>query len=64
MPFSLGVRGCFGKKMAQNKLRTVIALVVWRFVLEKCPAKLSTAQAVDGLTHRPKHSYVRLSTAY
>jgi len=64
MPFSLGLRSCFGKRMAYYQLRTVLALVVWRFVLEKCPEELSTSQAVDGVTHRPKHSYVKLSTAY
>ena len=44
MPFSLGVRSCFGRRMAYYQLRTVLALVVWRFVLERCPEALSTAR--------------------
>jgi cytochrome P450 len=62
--FGLGVRGCFGRRLAYVELRTMLALIVWRFVLEPTPEKLSSWFATDGLTHKPDQTYVRLRPAY
>jgi cytochrome P450 len=62
--FGLGVRGCFGRRLAYVELRTMITLVVWRFVLEPTPEKLSGWNAKDGLTHKPTQTYVRLRASY
>lgn len=60
LPFGLGTRGCFGRKLAYLKLRIIITLLVWEFKLLKCPAALSGYGAVETLTHKPRDCYVRL----
>lgn len=61
LTFGLGVRGCFGRKMAYLKLRLLLVLVVWNFELGVCPEGLSGYEAVDKLTHMPQQCYVRLN---
>ena len=58
--FGLGIRGCFGKKLAHLELRILLVLVVWNFELLKCPAELSGYAARTGLTREPKQCYGRL----
>lgn len=60
LPFGLGTRGCFGRKLAYLKLRIIITLLVWEFRLVKCPDALSGYGAVETLTHKPRDCYVRL----
>ncbi|CAG9974932.1 unnamed protein product [Clonostachys byssicola] len=60
LPFGLGLRGCFGRKLAYLELRLMITLLVWNFEFKPTPARLSGYEPVDGLTHKPKTSYVRL----
>ncbi|EJT67975.1 hypothetical protein GGTG_14448 [Gaeumannomyces tritici R3-111a-1] len=60
MPFGLGTRGCFGRRLAYLEQRVSLTLLVWSFELSPCPPELSGYAAVDGLTHRPKQCYVRL----
>ncbi|KAL8284971.1 hypothetical protein RB597_002178 [Gaeumannomyces tritici] len=60
MPFGLGTRGCFGRRLAYLEQRVSLTLLVWSFELCACPPELSGYAAVDGLTHRPKQCYVRL----
>jgi cytochrome P450 len=60
LPFGLGTRGCFGRKLAYLELRIMITLLVWQFRLGKCSEALSGYGAVETLTHKPKDCYVRL----
>ncbi|KAL8371768.1 hypothetical protein RB595_001526 [Gaeumannomyces hyphopodioides] len=60
MPFGLGTRGCFGRRLAYLEQRVSLTLLLWSFELGACPPALSGYAAVDGLTHRPKQCYVRL----
>lgn len=60
LPFGVGTRGCFGRKLAYLKLRIIITLLVWEFRLKKCPVALSGYGAVETLTHKPRDCYVRL----
>lgn len=70
MPFGLGPRGCFGKRLALAKLRINITLLVLAFefleVRGKGKAKkgkefdLADLQAEENVARRPQHSYVRL----
>lgn len=60
MPFSLGLRGCFGRRMAYLELRLLLTMIVWSFELLECPADLSGYEAVDGVVHGPKTCFVRL----
>ncbi|CAI6098782.1 unnamed protein product [Clonostachys chloroleuca] len=60
LPFGLGLRGCYGRKLAYLELRLMVTLLVWNFEFKPTPARLSGYEPVDGLTHKPKTSYVRL----
>lgn len=60
MPFGLGTRGCFGRRLAYLEQRISLTLLLWSFELYACPPELSGYAAVDGLTRRPKQCYVRL----
>ncbi|OLN86849.1 Cytochrome P450 1A1-like protein 1 [Colletotrichum chlorophyti] len=61
LAFSLGTRGCFGRRLAYLELRIILTLIVWNFELLACPEELSGYGAVEGLTYKPKDCYVRLS---
>ncbi|KUI61652.1 Cytochrome P450 4V2 [Cytospora mali] len=60
MPFSLGIRGCFGRRLAYLELRLLLTVIMWSFELLKCPEELSGYEAVDGVVHGPKKCFVRL----
>jgi len=60
-PFGLGPRSCYGRKLAYLQMRIIFLLLVWNFELQKCPEALSSYNAIDGMTHAPKHCYVRLA---
>jgi cytochrome P450 len=59
--FCLGPCGCYGRKLAYLQMKIIFLLIVWNFELRKCPEALSSYNAVDGVTHRPKQCYVRLA---
>lgn len=60
LSFGLGLRGCFGRKLAYLELRILVTLIVWNFELLPCPEELSGYGAKEGLTYKPKDCYVRL----
>lgn len=62
LPFGLGTRGCFGRKLAYLELRIMFTLLIWRFHLRKCPEGLSGYEATDTLTHKPRNCYVKLTS--
>lgn len=64
LAFSLGVRSCFGRRSAYISVRTFAVLVVWRFILERCPDAVAGGTVVQSGTAKPKYSYVRLAKAY
>lgn len=35
-PFAFGPRNCIGRNLAYNKMRTILARVLWSFDLELC----------------------------
>ena len=61
LPFGLGVRGCFGRRLAYLELRLILVLMIWNFELERCPASLSSYDANEGFTRKPVHCYARLN---
>jgi len=61
MIFSLGPRGCYGRRLAYVEFRMLVVLVVWNFQLRKLPVELNTTKAYDKLTRQPQDCYVRLS---
>ncbi|KAI5365414.1 putative cytochrome P450 [Septoria linicola] len=58
--FGSGPRACFGKKWALLEIKIILTLIFWHFELQLTPAELSTHVAIDGVTHRPAQTYVRL----
>ncbi|KAI0427213.1 cytochrome P450 [Xylaria sp. FL1042] len=58
--FGHGVRGCWGKKLAQMELRTVVALLVWHFEMLEIPSTLAGNEATEGVARRPRRVFVRL----
>ncbi|KAK2751259.1 cytochrome p450 monooxygenase [Colletotrichum kahawae] len=60
IPFGLGLRGCFGRRLAYMELKLLVTLLVWTFEFLPCPTELSTYEDVEGLTRKPKQCYVNL----
>ncbi|KAI8630507.1 cytochrome P450 [Xylariaceae sp. FL1651] len=58
--FGHGIRGCWGKRLAQMELRTVTALLVWHFELLGIPEVLAGNGATEGVARRPRQVIVRL----
>ncbi|KZL64524.1 cytochrome P450 [Colletotrichum tofieldiae] len=60
IPFGLGTRGCFGRKLAYLEMRLLVTLIIWNFELLPCDEEISSYEQVEGITSRPKQCYVRL----
>ncbi|OHF03921.1 cytochrome P450 monooxygenase [Colletotrichum orchidophilum] len=60
MIFSMGPRGCYGRKLAYVQFRMLVVLVLWNFHLEELPRELNTLGAYDKLTREPHDCFVRL----
>ncbi|ELR04279.1 hypothetical protein VC83_08088 [Pseudogymnoascus destructans] len=56
--FSLGERGCYGRKMAYLEMRLFLTLLVWAFEFQECPKSLSGYGAIDKLVHAPQQCYI------
>lgn len=61
LAFSLGPRGCFGKKLAMQTLKLEFVLMIWHFNFLKCPESLSGHAALQSFAREPVDCYVRLS---
>ncbi|CAI0653167.1 unnamed protein product [Colletotrichum noveboracense] len=61
MIFSMGPRGCYGRKLAYVQMRMLVVLILWGFQLEELPDELNTTGAYDKLTREPHDCYVRLT---
>lgn len=58
--FGLGLRGCWGRKLAYIELRMLVALVVWHFDLLPVTPALNNTTATWSVIHRSDACYVRL----
>lgn len=58
LPFSIGKRSCFGKKLAILELRLLIVMNVLSFRFEKLEERRSKYGSNDGLTRQPKCCFV------
>ncbi|KAK8080418.1 hypothetical protein PG997_008236 [Apiospora hydei] len=61
LAFSLGIRGCFGRRLAYLQLRILMTLIVWNFEFGPLPEELNSFDAVDTLTTKPARCFVRLN---
>jgi cytochrome P450 len=60
LTFSLGPRGCFGRKLAYLEIRLILTLVFWSFNLRKLDGELASYETEESVTRMPKHCYVGL----
>ncbi|PTB62146.1 cytochrome P450 [Trichoderma citrinoviride] len=60
LAFGLGLRGCFGRKLALQVLKIHFALIVWNFELLPIPEKLGGYEAVQKFAREPTQCYIRL----
>ncbi|KAK1706704.1 cytochrome P450, partial [Colletotrichum lupini] len=60
LPFGLGLRGCFGRKLAYMEMKLLITLLIWSFEFQECPENLSSYESITSLTRKPVQCYVRL----
>lgn len=58
--FGLGPRACWGRRLAQMEMRTMIAMLVWEFELLETPAAISGYAGLEGIARVPQQCYVRL----
>lgn len=58
--FGMGVRQCWGRRMAQLAIRITMALVVWKFEMQDIPEPLAGYAGYDGISRQPQQVYVRL----
>lgn len=63
LAFGLGLRGCWGRRLAYVELRLYLALIVWNFRLLSCPADISSYAMTAGITSKPNQCFVRLTKA-
>lgn len=60
LAFSLGLRGCFGRRLAYLTMRVLFTMLLWNLELEPVPQELDGWDAVQILTRKPMQCYVRL----
>ncbi|KAF4820912.1 Cytochrome P450 monooxygenase TRI13 [Colletotrichum siamense] len=60
MQFSLGPRGCFGRKLAMQQLRIFLVLLVWNFEFLPVPDMLNSPWGHQKILRPPQQCYVRL----
>ncbi|KAL7935632.1 cytochrome P450 [Trichoderma chlorosporum] len=60
LAFGMGLRGCFGRKLALQVLKIHFALIVWNFELLPIPEKLGGYEAVQKFAREPTQCYIRL----
>jgi cytochrome P450 len=63
LAFGLGLRSCFGRRLAYLELRILLTMIVWNFELLPCPDELAGFSAIAGITYKPRQCYVRLRKA-
>lgn len=60
LAFGMGLRGCFGRKLALQVLKIHFELIVWHFELLLTPTKLSGYEAIQKFAREPTQCYIRL----
>ncbi|KAL8672822.1 MAG: hypothetical protein Q9168_002733 [Polycauliona sp. 1 TL-2023] len=58
--FGLGRRACWGRRLAYLEMKTMIAMLVWRFQLLETPPGLSSHAGLEGIARVPQQCYLRL----
>ncbi|CAF3507895.1 unnamed protein product [Fusarium graminearum] len=61
LAFGTGTRGCFGKILGCQQLKTSISILILNFELLPYPEEFSSYSTIEVLTSMPDHSYIRLA---
>lgn len=56
----MGTRQCWGRRLAQLVVRTIIPLVVWEFEMLEIPEELGGYAGIDGISREPVNAFARL----
>ena len=59
--FGLGPRSCWGRRLAHMEMKTIIAMLVWKFRLLKSPPELSGHAGLEGIARVPQQCYLRIA---
>lgn len=60
IPFGLGVRACFGRRLAYVEFRIMLTMMIWHFELLKCPDAMSGYGGCLAVVNKPRQCFVRL----
>ena len=60
MAFGLGIRACWGRKLAQLEMRTMTVMTTWKFDLLEVPAALASHDATFDISYRAKKGFLKL----
>lgn len=60
LAFGLGVRACWGRKLAELEMKMMTAMVVWSFDLLEVPQALSSHRGVYDFSYRPNQGFLQL----
>ncbi|KAL8746436.1 MAG: hypothetical protein Q9190_001533 [Brigantiaea leucoxantha] len=60
LAFGLGRRACWGRRLAYSEMKTMIAMLVWKFRLLETPPALSSHAGLEGIARVPQQCYLRL----
>lgn len=63
LTFSLGPRGCFGRKLAYLEMRLVVVLLLWKFQFRELSGELANYMTDEAVTVMPKNCYVGIEVA-
>ncbi|EUC66959.1 cytochrome P450 family protein [Rhizoctonia solani AG-3 Rhs1AP] len=60
LPFGMGLRSCFGQRLAIYQLKMFLAIMSRTFFFKSVPPEVDTWEAVEIVTRRPRMCYVSL----
>ncbi|KAI0193380.1 cytochrome P450 [Xylaria flabelliformis] len=62
LAFGMGIRACWGRKLAILEQRIFTCMMVWKFNFLEVPKALSTHEASYDISYRAKQGYVRVKS--
>ena len=60
LAFGAGVRGCWGRKLADLEMEVATAMLVWKFDILELPEALATHKATYDLSYRANKGYLNV----
>lgn len=60
LAFGLGIRACWGRRLAYLEMRMMTAMLTWKFDLLKVPEALATHDATYDISYRAKQGFLQL----